>query len=82
MDIYKTCADWQTTCTSEAAPVLGKKRWGKRFWNSSCRVCANQGLEGPPHRVPGFLRLSFIHLAKSISCKEILYLGEAELTHE
>src|SRR5580693_25379 len=34
---------------------IGKKRWGKRFCISPCRAGVNQGSEGPPHRIPGFL---------------------------
>jgi hypothetical protein len=42
------------------ALALGKKRWGKRFCSIPCRDGANQGSEGPPHRIPGLLWMPFV----------------------
>lgn len=46
--------DWHSTCKCEGAVSLGKKRWGKRFSVLFLPGLRNQGLEGPPHRVPDF----------------------------
>lgn len=50
--------DWHSNCKCECAVSLGKKRWGKRFCDLFLPGLRNQGLEGPPHRAPDFLRVN------------------------
>jgi hypothetical protein len=43
----KGAADWHAACTLSSAPLLGKKRWGKRFLIWFLLSCAVRDPRGP-----------------------------------
>jgi hypothetical protein len=45
-------AEWHLACTREDVAVLGKKRWGKRFFEIVLAELAQSGIRGAPSSDP------------------------------